>query len=239
MKNSSKFLVYTFSAILMSLFVIVGYSNNDLTFELNEGREKTVTTNIGESSLEIKFSPVSNFHEFDLYYDGIYYSLYGIRHGMGSNTTYFLDAQDKHIVPPKNSNISSSVPVILTLSKVTKTKTGVVVSLDARNNPAYIRQFDVNNYLGSYYAPHSGVQYTFYKEGDELFVQSSTKDSPHFESGKLEKIGYRRYKRSWTSALGKSATIFSFNTIFEGRKRVNVMNDAIGHASEGFLLHER
>lgn len=53
---------------------------------------------------------------------------------MGGNNTSLLETNEKLVMPCKNSNIYSNVPVILTFSLIRETNRGKIISVNVKNN---------------------------------------------------------------------------------------------------------
>lgn len=211
--------------------------NGSFSFRLNPTQRRIISERVGGHMIELDFDPVQRL-EVNLYFDGIYYDLYNVRHGMGGNSTFFWEPGAK-IVFNENTNYYY-LPIIFEVDiKQDTTGNELDVEVHVRNNPDYLYNFDITDFLGDYYAPHSDNSYRFYMQGEGLYVRTSFPDSPYFSSGKLEPFGYRTYTRDWLSAHGRSSVSFSFNTGRGGFIIVNVMGDLIDYPSQGYFLYRR
>lgn len=214
-----------------------GLPGKTFTMEISKHYRQVVAKRFGEHFIELKVDPVRT-QQFELYFNGIYYDLYNAPHGLGENSIVFWEPGSIIRVPGVNSELWT--PVILYFETLSETDDMLQVQVSMEENPDYGFVFNIENYLGEYYSGND--VYTFYMQNGELHLKIPN-DSPYLGSGKLEERGYRRYLRITHSGMGEAWTVFTFNTSpdnrYGGRKRVNMVSDAMDYSSDGVILWKR
>ena len=214
------------------------YFSGTFSFEMKNNEKQTISREIEGHLIELQIDPVNNLH-FNLFFNGVYYDLYDAPRGPGRNSLIWWE-EGKTIEIPGNSSVLE-IPVLLTIRVISETAEGKHVEIKVRKNRHYGYYYDITEFLGHYFCRY-GSKYNFYRQGKDLYLQVEN-ESPYLKSGKLEKTGYRTYKRSTYSGMGIVTTGFTFNKSPNnkydwGHKKVNVIPGLVDYPSQGFLLYK-